>query len=176
MFQVAPSSVVDFHFRPLRDSDVRSLSCHDIELVRAAHGTKCRFAVENALGAGQALTPQKSARKTVKFRWDSKLVEVPRGEGQWLFVSLANSYIRIGDERFGSESREIPVGFYPMASADLWKPPATQGGPNGGNKLQVKRTAALAVARFVFAVEGVVRPTVTQKDPAVVAEFAFRRC
>jgi len=103
-------------------------------------------------------------------------VEVPRGEGQWLFVSLANSYIRIGDERFGSESREIPVGFYPMASADLWKPPATQGGPNGGNKLQVKRTAALAVARFVFAVEGVVRPTVTQKDPAVVAEFAFRRC
>lgn len=43
-FQIAPSSVVDFRFRPLTNSDVRSLSCHDIELVRVAHGMKGRFA------------------------------------------------------------------------------------------------------------------------------------
>lgn len=111
MFQVATSSVVDFRFRPLRDSAVRSRSCPDIERIRVAYGTKCRFPVENALGVGQAWTPQKSGRKTVKFHWDSRWVEAQRDEGRWLCVSWANSYVRIGDERFGSESREIPAGF-----------------------------------------------------------------
>lgn len=103
-------------------------------------------------------------------------MEVQRDEGPWLFVSLANSYIRIEDERSGFENRETRVGSYPMASAGLWKPPVTQAGPNGGSRLQAKGMAVLAVARSVFAVEGVVRPTVTQKGPAAVAGFAFRRC
>lgn len=63
-----------------------------------------------------------------------------------------------------------------MASADLWKSLATRVGPNGGSKLPVTRTAVLAVARFVFAVAGVVRPTVTPTDLAAVAELAFRQC
>ena len=84
-----------------------------------AHGTKHRSLVWNALGAAQASTPQMSAKMKVTFHWDWKSVEERRDEVQSLFVSWANSNIRIGDESFGYESTEIRVGFFLKALADL---------------------------------------------------------
>ncbi len=71
---------------------------------------------------------------------------------------------------------EILVGFCLMASADPWNPTVTLGGPNDESKLPAKWTAVLAVAHFVFAVEGAARPTVSQRDLTAGVELASRLC
>ena len=114
---------------------------------------------------------------TVKFRSGSTLAEAPRDEVRSLFVSSVNSYTRIGDERFGFESRVNHVDFSRTASGDPWKNPIVmQVGPSDGSRLLARRMAVLAVARSVFAVEDVARPTVSQTGPMRMAEYAFRLC
>ena len=175
-FLTAPNDAVDCHFRPPTNSDVRSPSCHGSELGRVAHGMRCRSVASNALGVGQALTPPTFVKMTAKFRGDSRSVEGRRDEVLRLFVSWANSYTRIGGETFGSGNRAIRFGFSPMASTDLWNPAVTPVGPSDGSRLPAKRMAVLVAAHSVFAVKGVARPTVNQRDLTVAAGFAFRPC
>ena len=177
VFQTAPNCVVGFRFRLQTSSDVHFLFGRGIELARVAHGTTCRYAVWNALGAVQALTPPRFGKMTVKFHWDSKSVEARRDGVRSLFVFWVNSYTRTGGESFGFESRVSRVDFSPTASGGPWmNPTATQVGPSDGSRLPAKTTAVPVAARSVFAVEDVVRPTVSQTSLTGVAEHAFRRC